>query len=64
MRSESATATSISASVSMLAVQSPESANDANATSVMAAARSPPNRQTRSVPATVVPTHVSQRGAR
>ena len=43
----------------MLAVQSPERANDANATSVRTAARSPPNRQTRSVPATVVPTHVS-----
>ena len=44
----------------MLSVQSPDSANAAKATSAVTAARRPPNRQTRSVPATVVPTHVSQ----
>ncbi len=45
----------------MLSRQRPESANVANAASVSIAARSPPNRQTSSVPAAVVPTQVSQK---
>ena len=47
--SESATATSISASVCMLSSHSPVSANEAKAQSVTSAARKPPKRRTRSV---------------
>jgi hypothetical protein len=60
MRIDSPTAASMSASVSMLSAQRPETANDANAASAQTPARSPPKRQESSVPATVVPIHVSQ----
>ena len=60
MRIDSPTAASMSASVSMLSAHRPASANDANAAIAQTAARSPPKRQDSSVPATVVPIHVSQ----
>ena len=56
---DSATATSISASVWMLLSQSPSAAKDANAASMIAPARRPPKRSARSVLNAVVPTQVS-----
>ena len=60
IRMDSPTAASMSASVSMLSAHKPAIANDANAASAQAPARSPPKRQASSVPATVVPIQVSQ----
>ena len=56
--SESATAASISASVSMLSSQSPSVPNDASAPSMISDARSPPKRRASSVAADVVPAQV------
>ena len=61
---DSETATSISESVCMLSSHNPASANDANANSVMSAARTPPKRSTSTTPAIVVPAHVIQSSSR
>ena len=60
IRSESPTAVSISAKVSMLSSQSPDTAKEANAASAHTPARTPPKRQESAVPATVTPIQVSQ----
>src|SRR5688572_16704116 len=58
IRSENATAASISARVWMLDSQSPISANDTNAANTISPARQPPKRATLSVPGAVKPSHV------
>ena len=63
-RRDRPTATSIRASVSMLSSQRPSSANDANADSVIRAARRPPKRSMSNTPAIVVPAQVSQSSSR
>ena len=60
-RSESPTAASISASVSMLASQRPSRAKEANADAVITAARTPPNLSTVIVPTAAAPSQLSQR---